>query len=109
MYINRAVSHFHDTEFDIWVDFEAGWQYRGPVRLYVLIFLFQNFPISLSDFTIELLRSHDCILGEVSGTLFKNQLFMLYGVVVVVVYSRSSNVNSNGKCKFNYIKISCPR
>ena len=80
MYINRAVSHFHDTEFDIWVDFEAGWQYRGPVRLYVLIFLFQNFPISLSDFTIELLRSHDCILGEVSGTLFKNQLFMLYGV-----------------------------
>ena len=26
------------------------------------------------------LRSHDCIRGEVSGTLFKNQLFMLYGV-----------------------------
>ena len=26
------------------------------------------------------LRSHDCILGEVSGTVFKNQLFMLYEV-----------------------------
>ena len=26
------------------------------------------------------LRSHDCILGEVSGTLFTNQLFMLNGV-----------------------------
>ena len=26
------------------------------------------------------LRDYDCILDEVSGTVFKNQLFMLYGV-----------------------------
>ena len=33
---------------------------------------------SLERHNIYYLGGHDCILGEVSGTVFKNQLFMLY-------------------------------
>ena len=47
------------------------------IRFLDHIFLSLTFPISLSEFY---LRGYDCILGEVSGTVFKNQLFMLYGV-----------------------------
>ena len=34
----------------------------------------------LLELNLFVLRGYDCILGEVSGTVFKNQLFMLYGV-----------------------------
>ena len=38
--------------------------------------------ISFLHFAEFYLRGYDCILGKVSGTLFKNQLFMLYGVEI---------------------------
>ena len=34
----------------------------------------------LEEFEWPNYEKYDCILGEVSGTLFKNQVFMLYGV-----------------------------
>ena len=40
----------------------------------------QIIEIISHEITDIALRSHDCILGEVSGTLFTNQLFMLNGV-----------------------------
>ena len=55
---------------------------RGALQRTINIMIENVFTqvYSITNMSRISLRGYDCILGEVSGTLFKNQVFMLYGV-----------------------------
>ena len=55
---------------------------RGALQRTINIMIENVFTqvYSITNMSRISLRGYDCILGEVSGTLFKNQLFMLYSV-----------------------------
>ena len=55
---------------------------RGALQRTINIMIENVFTqvYSITNMSRISLRGYDCILGEVSGTLFKNHLFMFYSV-----------------------------